>query len=962
MADGAVEQELGCVVENSVEEKEVSKRKESDQGNNTIAGQVRNQYSEECSMEQTPSNENELSIKNSNLMGSDEPAVQISDKSNLDNITDVIDEPPDPFFDGVLTDDFLSSLAVVDAWDPDADDSYESDAETRRDGYSGQSPSESKKPHGDETMSKDSENKSKHDRSEDHGSQSDSRRRDRASVETKQNSKERAAHRKDKGDTDEQKHSIDKDKPKRYEKTGGRSRERGKENSKDNKERNTSGIIKDSRNHMEISVHRRDRSSKDRSAEICSYSSNRENKDESMERSDRRQRDKNIERSVQVDDKNKTSHRYSYQYRVSNKERTADISAKERNCDLRHSVSNTHESVHRRQESPKEVNRRDDGSNESQKNEKIPHLNQGNKESHRESIKNYHLEKGTSDVLKHVSENRTTEAVAVSQQHMITKCNNPPLNNTKLDTCIKELADVVPPGTENDFILSTKDESVKMVDDIKNRYITDAKEKPECKTVNNELLSEETKKPVVLGSDKSSKHPMVKSESQDKVICIASEKNDEHKTEKNDSEKASLCTAGQQSHREAKRVSSPHEREGMRSDSKRSVRRSCRKHGHLDEGRRRKRLRNSSEENERRSSSLERMYEASRIRNEQFNELLRKKRLLGSHREENCQRSRSRERWQHHSDLHGLNIKDDQNDTRRSWSGSIVKQHELSEGQERLGRSSSWDKHYKKTHEQRELSVGRERSRSASRDRQFRRASSAERWQPSIDAQRSNKKMDVQNDSRRSVRSLSRERQSESFLPVRMSRSRSRDREHGNEYRDRLERSRKTLSREVEDKRSLMKSRRSPNWDRNKHRAHSLASVGHMPLSPSISLELSSISSERESKRRSSHLLSRERRSREYQRSRRDSYSRLSSGSACSHSDSFVSLSSLSNDSQYRRQRRKRSPFWKEIERQFAKDLGKSYYQSTEYSASGAGTAHFEVHLKLIFFNNINITHLCLYC
>jgi hypothetical protein len=929
MADGAVEQELGCVVENTVEEKEAS-----DQDNDIIAGQVKNQYSEECSMKHTPNvntnNENELNIKNSNLRGSDEPAVQTSDKSNLDEMTDVVDEPPDPFFDGVLTDDFLNSLSVVDAWDPDADDS-ESDAETRKDGYNGQSSSESKKTHGDGTVSKDSENKSRRDRGGDHGHHSDRRRHDRAPVETKQNSKERAAHRKDKGDIDEHKHSIDKDKPKRCEKTGDRSRER-------EKKRNASGIIKESRNHMEISAHRRDRNSKDRS----SYSSNRENKDKSTER---RQRDRNI-RSVHVDDKNKivvkTSNRYSYQYRVSNHQRTADITAKERSCDVRRSGSNS-ESAPRRQESPKEANRRDDGSNETN-----PDLNLGNRESRRESIKNYHLEKGTSDVLKHVSGNRTTGAVAVSQQHMITK------HNTKLDTCIKELADVVPPGTENDFILSTKDESVKVFDDIKNRYITDAKEKSECKTVNNELLSEETKKPVVLGSEQASKLPVSKSDSQNKVV---SEKNDEHKmSEKNDSEKASLCTADQQPHGEAKRGSSPHERKGVRSDSKRSVRRSSAsrsgKHDHLDEGGRRKQPKNSSEENERRPSSLERIYKASRMRNEQFNELLRKER---SRREEKCQTSESRERWQYHSDLHGSDINDDQNDARRPWSGSIVKQHEVSEGQERLGSSSTWDKHYRRTQndtkrsefgsvgKQRELSVGGGRLRSASRDRQFRRASSAERWKPSINAQRSSKKIAVQNDSRRSVRSLSREKQSEAFLPVRMSRSRSRAREHGNEYRDRLETSRKSLSQEVEKKRSLMKSRRSPSWDRNKRRALSPVSVGHMSLSPSISLELSSISSEREPKRRFSHSHSRER------RSRRDSYSRRS-GSACSRSDSFVSLSSVSNDSQYRRQRRKRSPFWKEIERHFTKDLGKSYYQSTEYSASGAGTAHFEVQLKLIFF------------
>jgi hypothetical protein len=873
-------------------------------------------------MEQTPNvntnNENELNIKNNN--------------SNPDKMTDVIDEPADLFFGGVFTDDFLDSLAVVDAWDPDADDSYESDAETGRS-------SENKKTHGDETISKDSEIKSKCDRSGDHGSRSDSRRRDRASVETKHNSKDKTAHRKDEGDTDEQKHSADKDKQEGYEKTRGRSRERGKETSRDNKEKNTSRTIRGSRDHMERSVHRRDRNGKDRSAErsMFSYSSNRENKDESMERSvDRKQREKNIERSVQIDDKDKnimrTSNRYSYQYRVNNKERTADVSAKERNCDLRHSVSNAHargiaEAVHKRQENSKEVNRRDDGSNESQRNEKNPNLNLDNGESHRESIKNYHLEKGTSDVLKHVSENRMTEIVAVSQQHMITKCNNPPLNNIKLDTCIKELADVVPPGTENDFIISTKDESVKMVEDIKNGCITGAKEKPE------------TKKPDVLGSEKSCKHPMVKSESQDKETCIICEKNDEQKMlERNDSEKASLYTAGQQPHREPRRVDSPHERKRMRSDSKRSVGRSSAsrstRHGHLDEGRRRKRLRNSSEENKRHSSSLERMFEASRMRNEQFNEMLRKKRLLASHREENFRRSRSRERWQHHSDLNRSKIKDDENDSRQSQPGNVVKQHELYEGQERLGRSSSWDKHYRRTlndirrsecgsrGKQRELSVGRERlRRSASRDRHLKRASSAERWQPSIDAQRSNRKMDAHYNSRRSVRSLSREKQSESFLPVRISRSRSQDREHRNEYRDRQERSRKSLSPE-----------------------------GHMPLSPNMSFELSSISSDREPKRRSSHSLSRERRSREYQRSHRDSFSCLSSGSAFSCSDSFVSLSSVSDDSKYRRQRRKRSPFWKELERQFTKDLCKSYYnQSAEYS-SGAGTAHYEVQLKLIFF------------
>jgi hypothetical protein len=420
---------------------------------------------------------------------------------------------------------------------------------------------------------------------------------------------------------------------------------------------------------------------------------------------------------------------------------------------------------------------------------------------------------------------------------------------------------------------------------------------------------------------------MVKPERQGKEICIINEKNDEHKMlERNENEKA-LCTAGQEPHREAKRGNSPHERKRRRSGSNRSERRSSasrsRRYGHLDEERRRKWLKSSSEERKRHSSSLERMFEASRMKNEQFNELLRKTRLLGSGREENFLRSRSRERWQHRSDR--LKRKDDQNDIRRSRSGSRGKQYELSEGQERMRRS-------------------------ASRDKEFWRASSAERWQPSIDAQRSNRKMDVENNSRRSVRSLSRDKQHESSLPIRISRSRSRDREHNNEYRDRRERSRKSLSQEVEKQRSLMKSRRSPSWDRNKHRALDLSplSAGHMSVSPSISFDLSSIS-EREPKRRFSRSFSRERRNYEYRRSHRGSCSPRSNGSAFSPSDSFVSLSSVSDDSRYRR-RRKRSPFWKELERQFSKDLHKSYYtQSAGYSSSAAGTAHLEVQYKLIF-------------
>lgn len=941
MANEAGEHELGCAVEKNREENEVSKGKENNSENNTIAEQLR-KYSEEDSMEQTPDmNSNigsELNVRNSDLIvedrGTDDAAGQTSDKTNADEmVSDVIDEPPDAFFDDVLTDDFLDSLAVVDAWDPDADDSCESDAETKREDSANniQSPAENKRESRDKTVSKDSENKSKSDRSchrsSGHlSSKSDSRRHDKVSVVTKQSSRERTAYRKDKSDTDEHTHSVDKDIQKGHKKTRGRSRERRKESSRNDKERNSSRIVKGSRDHMKRSIHRRSRNSKDRSAEknIHSSSNNQENRDKSMEASVRkRQRDESVEGAVQNDDKNKnvmrTSHRYSYQYRVSNKVRTADNSSKEKNSGLRHGVSDVCAGEkHGAVQSSREFNRREDGPSGSQRNEK--HLT--NKESDREYIKNYHVTKGTSDMV---------EGAAASQQFVITKRDNPPLNDTKLDTCIKELADLVPPGTENDFILSTKDEPMKVVDDIKNIYITNVNVKPECKTVRNESLSEETKNSIVLGSEKSCRHPMVKSERHGKEICIINEKNDEHKIlERNDSEKASLCTAGQERHGEAKRVNSPHERKRRRSGSNRSERRSSasrsRRHGHLGEERRRKRLKSPSEEKKRHSSSLERMFEESRMKNEQFNELLRKRRLLGYGREENILRSRSRERWEHQSDR--LKIKDGRTDIRRSRSGSIGKQYDLSEGQEGMRRF-------------------------ASRDRQFRRASSAERWQPSIDAQRSNRKMDVENNSRRSVRSLSRDKQHESSLPIRISRSRSRDREHRNEYRDRRERSRKSLSQELEKQRSLMKSRRSPSWDRNKRRALELSplSAGHMSLSPSISFELSSVS-ERDTKRRFSRSLSRERRSYEYRRSYRDSCSPRSNGSTFSRSDSFISLSSVSDDSRYRR-RRKRSPFWKELERQFSEDLRRSFYtqstQSVGYSSSATGTAHLEVQYKLIF-------------
>ncbi|PNF32940.1 hypothetical protein B7P43_G01860 [Cryptotermes secundus] len=882
MANEAGEHELGCAVEKKGEGNEVSKGKENDSESNTVAEKLR-KYSEEDSVEQAPNmNSNigsELNVRNSNVIiedrDTDDAAGHTSDKTIADEMmSDAIDEPPDSFFDDVLTDDFLDSLAVVDAWDPDAEDGYESLAETKRedDGNNRQSPAENKTENIDKTVSRDSENKSKSDRSchrssGDHSSRTESRRHDKVSVMTKQNSKERTAHRKDKNDTHEHTHSVDKDIQKGYKRTRDRSRERRKEYSSNNKERNTSRIRKGSRDHIERSIHRRGRNSKDRSAErnIHSYSNNQENKDKSMETSvNKRQRDGSVEGAVENDDKNKnimrTSHRYSYQFRVSNRGRTAGNSAKKRNSDLRHDISDVCAgekpgAVQRRQESSREFNRREEGLRGSHRNEKNSDLNLAYKESHREYIKNYHVEKGTSDVV--------IEGVAASQQYVITKRDNPPLNDTKLDTCIKELADLVPPGTENDFILATKDEPVKVVDDIKKIYIRNVKAKHDCKTVRKESLSEETKHSIVLGSEKSCRHPMVKSERHGKEICIINEKNDGHKIlERNEKEKASLCIAGQEPHREATRVNSPHERKRRRSGSSRSERRSSasrsRGHGPLDEERGRKQLKSSSEEKKRRSSSLERMFEASRTKNEQFNELLRKKRVLGYGGEENILRSRSRERWQ-----------------------------------------------------------------------------------ASVDAQRLNRKVDVENNSRRYVRSLSREKQHESSLPLRLSRSRSRDREHRNEYRDRRERYRNSLSQEEEKQRSLMKNRRSPSWQRNKHRALSPLSAGHMSLSPSISFELSSVS-EREPKRRFSRSLSRERRSYEYRRSYRDSCSPHSNGSAFSPSDSFVSLSSVSDDSRYRR-RRKRSPFWKELERQFSEDLRKSFYtQSGGYSSSAAGTAHLE--------------------
>ena len=969
MANEVVHHELA--VANIRAENEDDKGKDTGLSENSSnEDQLRKKCSEEDIAEQVPNYvtthaKNELNIRNSDLTTEardpqDDTAQKTQDKSELDEkIPEAVDDPPDSFFDGLLEEDFLDSLAVVDAWIPDADESCESNADEQQEnnsrrgktGRNRELPSESKRKNesnNKHSVSKGERESSDRRRSRDYSSRKDGRRHAGTSLEVKQDSRERSV-----GRTVERSRKVGIDEHLReVQRRHKHVRDRDREKCVDRRER-------DSRN-------RRDRKSREKDAEKniqgggggASSSSSRENND------------KSVERSIQKCDKGR-GHRYSYQYRVSNRETTSDKSGKERKSDLQSPCMDGKDGV---LQNIKDNSRREDVTDESLRKEKSSDIKMANKEIQLGSVHKEH------DVEKEMSHGPSdvTEGETGNQNHMVTRPNNSALSDTKLDTCIKELDDLVPPGTESDFILPTKDEAV----EFKKENITRVTEEPEFGIVND--------KDLLSGDWKLFRHPVIKTEIAEKEIHVASGKSADHKVlEGIKSEKDPSCTTSQRPHKEAERLDSSRERKRRRSGSsssergKSSASGSKKKRDHLDEERKRNSQNISSEEKKRNSASLENKRGAARGKSE-LDETGRKRKLYGSDSGKTNTRSRSREKWQHHSDPHRLKRKKgDQNDTRRSRSGSRGKKRELSVGRERMGRSRSRDRQYRKTQNDirrsRSGSRGKERElfleqesmgRSRYQDNQYRKASSADRWQSGINEQRFKRKNDVRNESRRLVRSVSRDKECDSSLPKRKLRSHSRDREYSNvssKYRNLQERPRRSMSQEVEKKRSSLKSRRSLSWDKYKRRTPDLSplSAGRMSLSSSISFELSPSPAERE--RRHLNLcrsLSRERRRHDCRRSYRgSSFSPLSSRLTFSRSGSYVSLS-LSDESYYRRQpKRKRSPFWKEIERKFAKDFHSSMYtQPAVYPLpSEVGPTHHGVSTSFFFHFIVLVVYICLY-
>ena len=968
MADEVVHHELAAANIRDVNEGDKGKEMGISE-NKSDEDQVRKKCSEEDIAEQVPNYvttdaKNELNIRDSDLTTEardpqDDTALKTQDKGELgEKMLEAVDDPPDSFFDGLLEEDFLDSLAVVDAWNPDADESCESNADeqqqennTRR-GTSDrhrQSPSESKRKN--ESNSKHSVSKGGREfndrrRSRDDSSRKDGRRHAGTSLEVKRDSRERSV-----GRTVERSRRVSIDVYLReVQKRHQHVRDRDRERYADRRE-------KDSRN-------RRDKKSREKDAEknIQGGGSGGDGG------SSREKNDKSVERSIQKCDTGR-GHRYSYQYRVSNRGTTSDKSGKERKSDLQSHCMDGKDGV---LQNVKDSSRREDVTDESLRKEKSSDIKIDNKEIQLGSVHKEH------DMEKEMSHGRSdvTEGETGDQNHMVTRPNNSALNDTKLDTCIKELDDLVPPGTESDFILPTKDEAV----EFKKENITRVKEEPEFGILND--------KDLLSGDWKSLRHSVIKTEISEEENHLARGKSADHKVlEGIKSEKDLSYTNSQRPRREAERLDCSSERKRRRSGSsssergKSSASGSKKKREHLDEERKRKPQYYSSGERKRNSTSLEKKHGASRVKSE-LDEIGRKRKLYGSDSGKNSTRSRSREKWQHHSDLHKLKRKKgDQNDTRRSRSGSRGKKREISVGRERMGRSRSRDRQYRKTQNDtrrsRSGSRGKERElfleqeslgRSRDQDNQYRKASSAERWQSDINEQRFKRKNDVRNESRRLVRSVSRDKERDSSLPKRKLRSHSRDREYKNvssKYRDMQERPRRSVSQEVEKKRLSLKSRRSSSWDKYKHRTPNLSpfSAGRMSLSSSISFELSPSPAERE-RRRLSRSLSRERRKRECRRSYRgSSFSPLSSRLTFSRSDSYVSLS-LSEESYYKRQpRRKRSPFWKEIERKFAKDFHSSMYnQPVVYPLpSEVGPTHHGVSTSFFFLFIILVVYICLY-
>ena len=921
--------------------------------NNSNEDQVRKKCSEEDSVEQVPNYvttlaKNELNIRNSDRTteagdAQDDTALKTQDKGELDEkVPEAVDDPPDSFFDGLLEEDFLDSLAVVDAWNPDADGScgsnsdeqQENDTRRGKGGWSRHSPSESKRKY--ELINKHSVSKggrvySDHRRSRDDSSRKDGRRHAGTLVDVKQDSRERSV-----GRTVERRRKISIEEYLReVQRRHQLIRDRDRERYADRRER-------DSR-------YRRDKKSREKDAEKNirggvgdGSSSSRDNND------------KSVERSIQKCDKGR-GHRYSYQYRLSNRGRTSDKSGEERKSDLQGVSVDGKDGMLQNIE---DGSRREDITDESFRKEKSSD-NMANKEIHIGSVcKERDMEKEMSHGPSDFPEGETGD-----QNHMVTRPNNSSLSDKKLDTCIKELDDLVPPGTESDFILPTKDEAV----EFKKGNNTRVKEESEFGIVND--------KDLLSGDWKSFRNPVIKTGSLEKEIHVVIEKSADHKVlEGIKSKEDPSCTTSQRPHKEVEILDSSRERKWRRSVScssergKSSASGSKRKRDYLDEERKRIPQNISSEEKKRNSTSLEKKHVATRVKSE-LDETVRKRKLYRSDSGENCSRSRSREKWQHHSDPHRLKRrKSDQNDTRRSRSGSRGKKHELSVGRERVERSRSQDKQYRRTQNDtrrsRSGSRGKEHAlfpeqqsmgRSRDQDKQYRKPSSAERWQSDIDEQRFKRKNDVHYESRRLVRSVTRDKERDSSIPIRKLRSHSRDREYRNvtsKYRDMQERPRRSVSQEVEKKRASLKSRQSQSWGKYKRTTPDLSpvSAGRMSLSSSISFELSPSPPERE-RRRLSRSLSREQRRRECRSYRGSSLSPVSSRLAFSRSDSCVSLS-LSEESYYKRQpRRKRSPFWKEIERKFAKDFHNNMYEKPAVYPlpSEVGPAHHGVSTSSLF-------------
>ncbi|PSN52565.1 hypothetical protein C0J52_08958 [Blattella germanica] len=398
-----------------------------------------------------------------------------SSNQTVDSVCEDI-EPPDNFFDDLLKEEFLDSLAVVDAWSPETEENQISESEKDKDKdwkeFSAKkserddricrrrdSPRD-KRASPRDIRKKDSERKSL-DRSRSRKSPvKEVDRRDRYSYKERENNRDhnyrdRGSNRvtdkdRDKGSNRE----INKDRDRGSNKEISKERESSREINKDRDRVSNKEITKERERAGSREINKnRDRGS---NREISRDKNRGSYRDSTKDRGDSRDRTRERDKEIYVDlDKDRDRNRYERRHHDRHEESSKylrnrdsprrDWSKKGKNSPLKDLSSDTLKSEQKVSGQHGEIDK------ELYK-ETCPLVDIGTKEHAKdkseEENRKINLDTNFQNDVPHSQLRKTNMHVAKAEvsrkeTHM----------NTNIDTCIKELDDVLPPGTEGSFDL-----------------------------------------------------------------------------------------------------------------------------------------------------------------------------------------------------------------------------------------------------------------------------------------------------------------------------------------------------------------------------------------------------------------------------------------------------------------------------------------------------------------------------